>query len=410
MADLTAIFRRPFPEQLAALRLRLTKLQGTRAWDDFAGADHDRMFMVAGAMQADLLADLAGAVDKAIAEGTTLDTFRRDFREIVERRGWHGWTGEGSKRGEAWRTRVIYRTNVATTYAAGRRAQLVKGQFPYWVYRHGGSADPRLHHLAWDGMVLPADHPFWATHSPPNGWGCSCRIFGARSMAGARRLGGDPDKALPEGWNGIDPRTGVQTGIDKGWNHAPGATVADTVRDIADKIRALPPELSATMVSTWRDRETEALAQQFSDFVEEVVDVPRRGRSMVVGALEPSWVSILKARGLKIETAALTIRDEDVNHLLRSNKKGRVSRDWLKQLPLLLREADDVFLDLLRPAHPALQFILRGEDGAKIVVRLDYKIGKDLGHVVRTARRLDDEQMISALAQKVERIGGRGRN
>lgn len=137
-----ATFRRPFPEQIAAFRLRLGDLRPTRAWTDVWQAEHDRAFMVAGALKADLLADLAAAVQKAIEEGTGIERFRAEFRDIVERRGWHGWTGEGSKRGEAWRTRVIYKTNMQTTYAAGRWAQIIRAGYPLIIYRHGGSLDP----------------------------------------------------------------------------------------------------------------------------------------------------------------------------------------------------------------------------------------------------------------------------
>lgn len=225
MAEIAGILKRPFAEQVAAFRRRLRELRPTRTWTDLPGPGHDRAFAVAGAMKAELLADLAAAVDRAISAGGTLEEFRRDFRATVEARGWHGWTGEGTKAGEAWRTRVIYRTNMATSYAAGRRAQLREAGFTFWVYRHGGSRDPRPEHLAWDGLVLPADHPFWTTHSPPNGWGCSCYVSGARSERGARRLGGDPDRALPADWSVPDPRTGAPAGIDRGWAHAPGAGI-----------------------------------------------------------------------------------------------------------------------------------------------------------------------------------------
>jgi hypothetical protein len=257
MADgfVQATLRLPFPEQIAAFRLRLGALVPTARWDDIAGQAQDRAFMVAGATKADLLADLAAAVDRGIAEGRTLDDFRRDFRAIVERHGWHGWTGEGSRAGEAWRTRVIWRTNMATTYAAGRRAQLEAGNFAFWVYRHGGSREPRPQHLAWDGLALPPDHPFWATHAPPNGWGCSCRIFGARTAKGVRRLGGDPDKTLPPGWDARDPRTGAPPGIDRGWAHAPGAGVTqDIVAQIRAKAARLPEPLAQALTSAIEGR------------------------------------------------------------------------------------------------------------------------------------------------------------
>lgn len=251
MAELSASFRRPFREQLAAFRLRLGDLVPTSRWDDIWKGQHDRAFMVAGATKADLLADLAGAVDKAISQGTTLEEFRRDFRRIVADRGWHGWTGEGSKAGENWRTRVIYQTNMRTTYAAGRYAQLKDGGFPFWIYRHSGAVEPRHHHLAWDGLVLEVDHPFWSQHFPPNGWGCGCYVNGARSKRAARRLGGDPAKALPEGWQKISPKTGEPKGIGKGWGYAPGASVASDITSLAPKLDKLPHTLSADLIQSW---------------------------------------------------------------------------------------------------------------------------------------------------------------
>jgi hypothetical protein len=242
MADrLAVIFGQPFAQQLAAWRLRLGELRGTSTWTDVEPQFHDRGFMVAGALKADLLADLAGAVEKAISGGTSLETFRRDFRATVEKHGWHGWTGEGTKKGEAWRTRTIYRTNLATTYHAGRHAQLIEGDFAFWVYLHGNAREPRVIHLSWHGWAGPPSHPFWRTHFAPNGWGCTCYIAGARTAAGVRRLGGDPDKPLPPGWDRIDPKTGAPVGIDKGWGYAPGAAVAETISAIQDKLPALPP-------------------------------------------------------------------------------------------------------------------------------------------------------------------------
>ena len=46
-----------FEEAIAALQLR-TKLKGTRTYRDLSGDEHRRAFAVAGAMKADLLADL----------------------------------------------------------------------------------------------------------------------------------------------------------------------------------------------------------------------------------------------------------------------------------------------------------------------------------------------------------------
>lgn len=360
MSDIGAAFRQPFAEQQAALRLRLGNLVPTQAWDDLRHNAHDKAFVVAGATKADLLADLATAIEKAISEGTTLEEFRRDFREIVARRGWTGWTGEGSKKGEAWRTRVIYQTNMRTSYAAGRRAQLLAGRYPIWVYRHSGAEHPRLHHLAWDGLALPVDHPFWATHSPPNGWGCGCEIYGARSEAGVRRVGGDPSKVLPEGWNRPDPKTGAPSGIDKGWDYAPGATAADAILTLKDKLPALPAEIGSRMWAAL-PRGTRNLDAEFSVFVDKALSEYVQQRHMVIGALKPAWVDQAIKLGARPQTAEIAVTDHNVQHTFRGTahvsvpstkavthrlpKVSAVDLAWYKGMPGRLHQPRAVLLD-----------------------------------------------------------------
>ena len=72
-----------------------------------------------------------------------------------------------SAAGKAWRTRVVYSTNMSTSYAAGRWQQLNAPEFadrPYWRYVHSDlPANPRPQHQAWHGLVLhrtPSLRPF----------------------------------------------------------------------------------------------------------------------------------------------------------------------------------------------------------------------------------------------------------
>lgn len=254
---------RPFTEQVAFFRRKLGNQVPTRRWDDITGAAHDDAFMVAGAVKADMLSDLAAAVDKAIVGGRGIEEFRRDFRAIVKRHGWTGWAGEGSTGGEAWRVGVIYRTNSYTSYAAGRYAQLQAGKFPWWVYRHGGSLEPRPQHLSWDGIPLPPDHPFWKTHYPPSDWGCSCYVVGARSTRGIKRVGGVPGKSLPDGWNTRDPKTGAPPGIGKGWDYAPGASVSETVQAMARKVGAWEYQIAKAFMDSLPAETADALADSY---------------------------------------------------------------------------------------------------------------------------------------------------
>lgn len=146
----------------------------TRAWNDLWQGQHARAFVIAGAMRDDMLADFREAIDRAVAQGTSYDAFRKDFDAIVAR---YGWQHTGSA---AWRSRVIWQTNVRTAFMAGRYAQMtnpaVLEQMPYWLYDHTTILNPREEHKHWDGLVLRYDDPWWNTHYPPNGWGCNCRV------------------------------------------------------------------------------------------------------------------------------------------------------------------------------------------------------------------------------------------
>lgn len=281
---MTGIFKRPFAEQVAYFRGKLGNLVPTARWDDMAKADHDLGYMVAGAAKMDMLTDFAAATDRAISEGTSLEAFRKDFMHIVEKHGWAGFTGDESPARRAWRTRMIYTTNCTTSYNAGRNAQLEAAGFPLLVYRHNDAVDhPRPQHLAWNGLTLPKDHPFWQTHKPQNGWGCRCYILGARSERGAKRLGGEPGKEPPEGWDAIDPKTGEQVGIGKGWGYAPGESIKKEISRLAEKTQQWDYTLAKAYMQGVPERQRDALARAYRELPSVADDVRRYAQRIIEG-------------------------------------------------------------------------------------------------------------------------------
>ena len=239
MADIDRV-RLRFEEAIAALALR-TELRGTATYRDLTGDEHRRAFAVAGAMKADLLADLREAVRRAVEDGVGLEAFRTDFWGTVKKHGWHGWTGEGTDDGEAWRTRVIYTTNLRKSYSAGRHAQLSDPEFvkryPFWEWVHSGLAkEPRTQHAAWNGMTLRHDDPFWRTHFPPRippDYGCGCRVRPS-SKAGSKRQ-------APAGWQAdADPGAG-----------SPTSDIAEEIRQlVAAKRASLPRQLGNDLAAS----------------------------------------------------------------------------------------------------------------------------------------------------------------
>lgn len=220
----------PFDEAIAFFRQKVNI--PTKRWNDLWQGMHARGFMVAGAMKDDLLCDLRGAVDKGIAEGTTLETFRKDFDGIIDK---HGWKYRGNRE---WRTAVIFNTNLSTAYAAGQHKQMTSPAVlkarPFWRYVPSSSASPRAEHAGWYNIILPADHPWWNTHRPPNGWGCKCGLVNHSAREVERLKKEEVDGEYPvktkapkqEYWEWEDKATGkkhkIPEGIDPGWDYNVG--------------------------------------------------------------------------------------------------------------------------------------------------------------------------------------------
>ncbi|MFT0531611.1 PBECR2 nuclease fold domain-containing protein [Castellaniella hirudinis] len=221
----------PFREQSEFFRRKLNI--GTTSWADIYAAEHDWAFMVAGANRDAIVSDFRTAVEKAINDGTTLEQFRADFDAIVAR---HGWDYNGSR---GWRSKVIYETNLRTSYAAGRYEQMqaVKAARPYWRYNHSEAVEhPRHEHLVWNGLVLSADDPWWREHYPPNGWGCQCYVttHTDRDLDRMGKTGPDtaPHVETETRVVGKNSETGPHTvqvpkGVDPGFEYTPGRSRLD---------------------------------------------------------------------------------------------------------------------------------------------------------------------------------------
>lgn len=223
----------PFREQEEFFRRKVNL--PTTAWTDVRLHEHDYAFVVAGANRDAIVADFRAAVEKAITGGSTLEDFRKDFDSIVAK---HGWDYNG---GRNWRSRVIYDTNLSTSYAAGRWEQLQEA--PYWQYEHSDWVEhPRQHHVALDGLVLERGDPWWKYYFPPNGWGCQCKVRGLwlRDLLRLGKSGPDQAPAVELVERTIGQRSPqgpqlvrVPQGIDPGFEYAPGSARLRT---------AIPPE------------------------------------------------------------------------------------------------------------------------------------------------------------------------
>lgn len=228
-ADFKRIFNLPFAEAESFFKDKLNI--PTLAWDELEGAAHAKGFMSAGAYQADLLADLRKMTDQAIAGGMDIREFRKQFIPLVER---YGWQLKGG--GPAWRSDLIWRTNISAAYAAGRWQQFEDAKVDYLMYVHNDSVmHPRPHHVALSGKVFPRSDAFWTRNYPPQGFGCRCR-----ALAATEKEFNEGDNVRPDGW---------ETMADPGWDYNVGLESKHVLRGLAKKLSSLPPDIAAELLT-----------------------------------------------------------------------------------------------------------------------------------------------------------------
>jgi SPP1 gp7 family putative phage head morphogenesis protein len=195
-AFLAVGFDQPPARAAAYLSKKLPRV--TWSWDELAADAHHRAFTVAKIAQADLLATMQKELLKAQAAGTNFREFQKNLEPLLKARGWWGKVQQVNPKtgqtetvlaGAPYRLENIYRTNLQSSYQAGRKAQMEKmaARRPYWQYLAITDSRTRPAHLLINGIILPADHPFWQNNFPPNGYQCRCRTksLSERQLAAA---------------------------------------------------------------------------------------------------------------------------------------------------------------------------------------------------------------------------------
>ncbi len=404
-------FNTPLAEQLAFFRQKLNL--PTAHYDDILKAAHDRAFVVAGAMKADLLTDFNTAITKTMREGKSIQWFRQEFNAIVQQHGWEGWTGSDSKAGRDWRTRIIYQTNLSTSYAAGRYQQLMDPDLlktrPYWKYIHSDTVQhPRPLHVSWSGTVLRYDDPWWITHAPPNGWGCQCRVKAVRPS----EYQGEP--APDDGTYTKTDRYGVThtlpKGVDYGWDYQPGASNSALLRQVIAKQdkadwRLARANTLALVESPyfvrWHDRIVGAVKAL-------VTDHPGIGKDMLIKLArtklsrgEQFPIAVLDERSQNLVGAAartVTLSDDD----LIKQAVSREGQDFTANDYLAAHDTIEQAQRIVRDRDEYTLFIHRGT-AIYVAVLQKTKSGKAV--FLKSFRR-GNERDAEAQLRKAQRQGG----
>ncbi|WP_018752664.1 phage minor head protein [Paenibacillus sanguinis] len=131
-----------------------------------------KAFTVSGYSKITVLKRFQDELLNAIDEGQTMQQFRSNMNDFLQRRGYEGITN--------FQADNIYRTNIQTAYQVGHYKQMTDPTVlrlrPYWQYDAVNDSRTRPSHLAMDGKVFRADDPIWDTWYPPNGFRCRCGV------------------------------------------------------------------------------------------------------------------------------------------------------------------------------------------------------------------------------------------
>lgn len=86
--DWPKFMKLPPEEAIDYLRKKGHKI--TFDYHEMTREEHVFNFTVAKATSLDILQDIRAEIDKALTEGTTLETFRKNLRPVLAEKGWWG--------------------------------------------------------------------------------------------------------------------------------------------------------------------------------------------------------------------------------------------------------------------------------------------------------------------------------
>lgn len=176
-------FNQPPQENIKFLESKKPQLSFN--YNDLSHQAHLKAFTIAKITKLDLLKDIQDSLLKAQKEGKSFESWKKDIKPTLAKKGWLGEVEATNPRtGEVKtikvdnaRLRRIYNTNMRTANAQGRaKAQYaLKGDiYLRYVALNDGLA--RESHLAMQGITLHRDDAFWINHYPPNAWNCRCVV------------------------------------------------------------------------------------------------------------------------------------------------------------------------------------------------------------------------------------------
>jgi len=181
-----------------------------------------KLFSITQSVSMGVLQDVRDELSKAISEGKTFQSFQKDFKNTLARKGWSGErTILGAEGKEIailttpHRLKLIYSQNVQSALNAGRFERQIENadDRPFLELIDGilGAERSRPTHRAQSGSIQPITSRFWKSPNswyPPNGFKCTGRTKSlTRAEAQSRGIKIKAPRARPDPGFGLNPAT-----------------------------------------------------------------------------------------------------------------------------------------------------------------------------------------------------------
>lgn len=163
----------PFGEAIDDLLDRHPRL--AKGWEEVQEVySREHAFALARSASVEVTREVQRALHEALGKAPTVGGGAEELRAAAE------IAGQDMKEWTESYSRLVFRTNAATAFSAGRfRAMAdpeVQEMIPALEYQAILDSDVRPNHAALHGLVMAADDPRWDVLSPPTGYNCRCQV------------------------------------------------------------------------------------------------------------------------------------------------------------------------------------------------------------------------------------------
>jgi hypothetical protein len=205
-------------------------------WNQLGAEEFARSFTSARTVGYNIIRDLYEGFLVVMREpGATSADYVERMLPILRQKGWLADQGQAA---QASRLMLVFNTNLRMAQATGQwdRVQRVKSAMPYLMGRTAHDIrvrhppkSPTSDHRAYEGILLPVDHPFWQSYFPPLGFRCRCFVVQmTRSQVARKGLSVTTEADLAE----------RVSRLGQPWGFNPGLRPLRPVEDAAEQANA----------------------------------------------------------------------------------------------------------------------------------------------------------------------------